>query len=61
MQEFLDNADAQEETPAAHYLYNIDNESESLSNNARETLHSQVPKALYMAKCGRTDLLTAVC
>ena len=34
---------ARAKTPAAHYLYNVDNESESLSNNERGNLHS-----LYM-------------
>ena len=45
VQEFLDEVtvavDARAEISAAHYPYNVDNESESLSNNARETLHSQ--------------------
>ena len=64
VQEFLDEVavavDARAETPAAHYLYNVDNENQSLSNNEKDNLHSLVAKALYMAKRGRPDLLTAV-
>ena len=40
MQEFLDEiavaVDARVDTPAAHYLYDVDDDSESLSNNENE-------------------------
>jgi hypothetical protein len=53
-----DNARA--ESPAANYLYNVDENDELLNNSDKEHLHSMVAKALYMAKRGRPDILTAV-
>ena len=52
--------DARAESPAANYLFNIDNDAELLNQNDKELLHSMVAKALYMTKRGRTDILTAV-
>jgi hypothetical protein len=64
VQEFLNevgvDADAKAESPAANYLYDIDDKAEILNDSDREHLHSLVAKALYMAKRGRPDLLTAV-
>jgi hypothetical protein len=52
--------DARAESPAANYLYNVDNNEELLSKSDKDHLHSSVAKALYMAKRGRPDILTAV-
>ena len=52
--------DARAESPAANYLFNIDDDVELLNKNDREFLHSMIAKALYMAKRGRPDILTAV-
>ena len=47
------------ESPAANYLYQVDDKGELLNNCDIEQLYSMVVKALYMAKRGRPDILTA--
>jgi hypothetical protein len=47
-------------TPAASYLFDVDEKSELLNNNMRERFHSHVAKLLFMAKRARPDILTAV-
>ena len=50
VQEFLDEVavaiDTRAETPATHYLYNVDNKSESSPNNERESTYILVAKGL---------------
>jgi hypothetical protein len=52
--------DAKAESPAANYLFEIDESAQLLDENDKGNLHSSVAKALYMAKRGRPDILTAV-
>jgi hypothetical protein len=52
--------DARAESPAASYLYDIDESEANLDDETSKHLHSLVAKALYMAKRGRPDILTAV-
>ena len=49
--------DARAESPAANYLFEIDESAQLLNEDDRGNLHSSVAKALYMAKRGRPDIL----
>jgi hypothetical protein len=52
--------DAKASSPASSYLFQIDDDDELLNDNEKESFHSLVAKALYMAKRGRPDILTAI-
>ena len=52
--------DAHAESPAASHLYSINESEAKLDDETSKHLHSCVAKALYMAKRGRPDILTAV-
>jgi hypothetical protein len=52
--------DAKAESPSANYLFKIDKSAQLVDENDKGDLHSSVAKALYMAKRGRPDILTAV-
>jgi hypothetical protein len=43
-------------TPAAHNLFDIDNEAKLLDKNKSETLHHIVAKLLFVCKCARLDV-----
>ena len=47
-------------SPAGTDLFNVDVNSENLSQQGSDQFHSRVAKLLYMAKRARPDLLTAV-
>ena len=47
-------------TPAANYLFKVDDGCVTLSKDMRERFHSMVAKLLYLSKRGRPDILTAV-
>ena len=47
-------------TPAAQYLFDVDEKEKPLDKHFKEWYHSRVAKALYLAKRGRPDILTAV-
>jgi len=44
---------ARAESPAANYLYQVDDKGELLNQSDKEYLHSMVSKALHMAKRGQ--------
>jgi len=54
------DGNARAESPAASYLFDIDESAELLDETDKDNLHSLVAKALYMAKRCRPDILTAV-
>ena len=47
-------------TPAANNLFEVDNTEKPLERYFKEWYYSKVAKALYLAKRGRPDILTAV-
>ena len=47
-------------SPAAHHLFQVNEECEKLSKKDKESFHSMVAKLLYLAKRGRPDILLAV-
>ena len=60
LQELAIPDDARAESPAASYLYDVDESEANLDDENSKHLHSLVAKALYMAKRGRPDILTTV-
>ena len=52
LQELAVPDDARAESPAANYLYDVDESEANLDDETSKHLHSLVAKALYMAKRG---------
>ena len=58
--EIPDEMDGTATTPAASHLFQMQGDAIVLENKKRDFLHPTVAKLLFLCKCGRPDIQTAV-
>ena len=58
--DFNENVSAPVNTPAANYLFEVDDTREKLDKAKQEKFHSIVAKLLFVARRGRPDILVSI-